>query len=172
MDEKIQQVLDELESNLQEIDGAVKHIEKAGKVSKEVTDSVKEIQGSFKDSIAQIEQLLADKEKGREEQFNQHLSSVQSKMDGQFHKIDEFLSEKEKLIQQVEELKDFINSVDFPNRLDKLDNTTSSITLSLQNLQTAISDFKKDIQAEQQKLSEKQDKIQNTLWVCLEVLGS
>jgi chromosome segregation ATPase len=185
MDEKIQQVLNELETNLQEIDSAVKHIDKAGEVSKEVTQSVKDLQHSYKESLQKIHELLDNKEENRDKKLKEYLSSVHSELEEHlssnqqrqeehFKKVDEFLEEKEKLLNQVQELRDYIDSVDFPNRLDKLDNTTSSINVSIQNLQTSISEFKKEIkesigeqlnsvQADQSRIIQKQDKQQNIL---------
>ncbi len=70
-----------------------------------------------------------------------------------------------------------VSSVDLPGRLDKIDNRVSPINIGLQNLQTAISEFKKEIKEsvnekfqtirdEQAKIQEQQSKQQKGVGSC------
>lgn len=59
--------------------------------------------------------------------------------------ISSHLTHYSEFVKKVEILTSTIQSVNFPNRLDKLDNTVSAINIGIQNLQTAQSTSEKNI---------------------------
>lgn len=61
----------------------------------------------------------------------------------QHAKITEHLKIYDNFIDDVRNLTTTIEKVDFPNRLDKLDNTVSSINLGIQNTQTVLATIEK-----------------------------
>mgnify|MGYP000388838501 FL=1 len=89
------------------------------------------------------------------ENLNKSTEKHEALFNHQDEKIKQHLNSYEILIDKVSNLLDYIQKVDFPSRLDKIDNTISSINIGLQNLQGNVN----DIQREQQRRFEQLEKL-------------
>jgi hypothetical protein len=80
--------------------------------------------------------------------------------------VDELLKNYRQLAIETEKLIKYLNSVNFPARLDKLDTTVSSINQGLQNTQTRIGDLernvKDDILSKNKELTSRIEKFQKS----------
>lgn len=70
--------------------------------------------------------------------LNKHIESLLASLVSTHKQI-------EKLTNKNELLVDEIRKIDFPSRLDKIDNTVSAINLGLQNVQSRVSDSERNI---------------------------
>jgi len=91
------------------------------------------------------------------ENLNKSTESHDALFNNQDKKIRQHLNSYQGLIDKVAKLLDYIDKIDFPSRLDKIDNTISSINIGLQNLQGIVN----DIQREQPHRFEQIEKLVN-----------
>jgi len=91
------------------------------------------------------------------ENLNKSTESHNALFINQDKKIRQHLNSYQGLIDKVTKLLNYIEKVDFPSRLDKIDNTISSINIGLQNIQGIVS----DIQREQPRRFEQIEKLVN-----------
>lgn len=111
MKEEIHKELASLQSELLRLDGAVKHIEDAKQLAKDVTKNGHELQDKYRELLLEVKDLTA--------------------------KYQELVGRAEKLI-------DKIDNVDFPTRLDKLDNAVTAINQGIQNTQGKLENIGRD----------------------------
>jgi len=67
------------------------------------------------------------------------------------------------LVTKLEAIEKTISSVNFPNRLDKIDTTISSINLSIQNLLNRVDANEQSLKKELQDVEDKVDAANNTI---------
>lgn len=133
--------LEDLQKELNKASHAIRHIEDAANVSHKAS----EIVGSFKDSISDIKRV--------EEEYRNKLLSIHSEKIDNISNIlnqqESSLNEKTKLLKglstdisellnQIRGVIKEINNVNFPDRLDKIDNQISSINIGIGNLQSLV----------------------------------
>ncbi|WP_271394062.1 coiled-coil domain-containing protein [Aequorivita sinensis] len=117
---------------------------------------IEEINSVFQSNIIRSEKLQIEQRESFNESHTQLIANADMKMAEfcaafesnikkseviqfeQHEKITEHLKSYDSFIKVVETLTATIEKVDFPNRLDKLDNTVSAINLGIQNTQTAL----------------------------------
>jgi len=145
MNEKLQNALIELESSLKDIDSAVKMLE--------------ETKGSAKAVLVKSVELITDV-RDSHDKFVNSLENWYSQLDQStrvlFHNyedvwknhnknVEDLIAEYKELSSKTGELVKYLNSVNFPARLDKIDSTIASISTSIQNLSGQLIDVKRDI---------------------------
>lgn len=141
--------LEELRKELDKASTAVKHIDDAADVAKKAAEILK----SFK---ALLIDLKALEEKHRQELFKIHKDKIDA-LQGQLQILLTELKEKsEKFNQLIDEtnilehtISDYyseIKKINFPERLDKIDNQISAINIGIANLQTAIQETQRRIE--------------------------
>lgn len=141
--------LEELHKVLDKTSSAVTHIDDAAIVAKNAAAILK----SFS---ALIDDLKAIEEKHRQELFKIHKDKIDA-LQGQLQILLTELKEKsEKFNQLIDEtnilehtISDYyseIKKINFPERLDKIDNQISAINIGIANLQTAIQETQRRIE--------------------------
>ena len=135
--EKLKDLQDELET----VSAAVKHIDDASKVAKTASEILKKL-------LELINDLKALEEKHRQELLKVHKDKIDA-LEKQLQSLLTELKVKSKqLTQQIDETKKLektisdyyseIKKINFPERLDKIDNQISAINIGIGNLQTVI----------------------------------
>ncbi|RIV73094.1 hypothetical protein [Flagellimonas aequoris] len=80
--------------------------------------------------------------------LNNTINSTTEVYQNQNQKINEQLDFYNSFVSKVEQLTTIIGSVDFPNRLDKLDNTVSAINIGIQNNQAKLDELNNSVRKE------------------------
>lgn len=80
--------------------------------------------------------------------LNNSISSTTEVYQNQNQKINEQLDFYNSFVSKVEQLTTIIGNVDFPNRLDKLDNTVSAINIGIQNNQAKLDELNSSVRKE------------------------
>lgn len=134
MNDEIQKALIELEESLKELDSAAKLIKESEASS---THVIEEASKTFQVIRTQIGEVM---KKG-----DSILEQFGNLWDEQHKNVDQFLKKYKELVVSTESLTEHIKKVDFPNRLDKIDNSVTSINLGIQNLMLQIIEFKNEL---------------------------
>lgn len=98
------------------------------------TDIQRELLGQNKETVNEIKHTI-DTSISEFQQINKQLNEA----------INKHLEKYDFLVKTVEVLIEKIGKVNFPDRLDKIDNTISSINIGILNLQTTLNDSEKRI---------------------------
>jgi chromosome segregation ATPase len=135
--EKLKDLQDELET----VAAAVKHIDDASKVAKTASEILKKL-------IELINDLKALEEKHRQELLKVHkdkidaiekqLQSLLTELKEKSKQLTQLIDETKKLEKTISDYYSEIKNINFPERLDKIDNQISAINIGVGNLQTAI----------------------------------
>ncbi len=91
----------------------------------------------------ELSRQITSKAKTLEEKYSQQIKEVQS-----------LTTQYNQLVHKIEKLLSKIDNVNFPQRLDKLDTTVSSINQGLQNVQAKLENLGRDIKDEFKKLND------------------
>tara|TARA_R110002033_G_scaffold108220_2_gene154589 strand:- start:460 stop:1143 length:684 start_codon:yes stop_codon:yes gene_type:complete len=163
-----------LQEQLEKLDSASQQIEHIKTISKSVIDAIADLQGKYDvhlealtsenktvlqghDKLFQAQltshkeansKLVKDTEKAIEEikvALNDNVEKNQEIHTKNSEEITSHLTLYSEFVSKVETLTKTIEGVNFPNRLDKLDNTVSAINLGVQNLQSVVSTSQKNI---------------------------
>jgi len=142
--------LEKLQSELETVSIAIKHIDKAAIVA-----------GTAADILIKIPELLIELKSVEENHRKDLQTSLKEKIDSIEKQLQSLLTELKDKAKQLDQVIDKINKlekvindyivvlqkINFPDRLDKIDNQISSINIGVENLQTAIQNtqFKIDI---------------------------
>src|SRR5690606_3050374 len=152
-----------LEASLNSLDDAADIIKKSEEASfeliKNVSDLITNVKAqldSFKTSMDKWASVLKlDSEK--------ILSNYRDVSKNHEKIINEFLDNYNQLASETNKLVKYLNSVNFPARLDKIDATIASINNGFQNLQTQIADTKRELNKELDELVKKVDVVSNAI---------
>jgi ABC-type transporter Mla subunit MlaD len=163
MNEEIQKALLDLEASLNSLDDAADIIKKSEEASfeliKNVSDLITNVKAqldSFKTSMDKWASVLKlDSEK--------ILSNYRDVSKNHEKIINEFLDNYNQLASETNKLVKYLNSVNFPARLDKIDSTIASISNGFQILQTQIADTKRELNKELDELVKKVDVVSNAI---------
>lgn len=157
-----------LQEQLEKLNSASQQIEQVKTIGKSVIDAMSELQDKYEEHLQALtlenktvlqgydnafkEQLLNNKEansklvqnteKAIEEikhALNDNVEENQKVHQKNSEEIASHLTLYSEFVNKVECLTKTIESVNFPNRLDKLDNTVSAINLGIQNIQSSVS---------------------------------
>lgn len=178
MSQDIHTHLEKLKTELNKLEPAVKHLQKADENATALISSLSNIHKEFSKHLQSIEKSLSDANEKHQKQLTKEIqestkkindaTELLSKSNSTFEKqIKNLLSEYSGLGDATAALIKKIESVDFPKRFDKLDATVSSINQGLQNTQTRIGDlernFKDDLQAKTKDVILKVESTENNL---------
>jgi uncharacterized phage infection (PIP) family protein YhgE len=162
MNNDIHTHLEKLKTELDKLEPAVKHLQKADENTTVLVNTLTNIHKEFTKHLQNIEKSLSDANEKHQKQLTTEIQESIKKLsdsneqflksNSSFEKqIRVLLSEYFGLRESTLKLIKRIESIDFPARLDKLDASVSSINQGLQNTQTRIGDLernlKDDIQA-------------------------
>lgn len=133
--------LEILQKELDEVDVAIKHIAAAEKVAEKAADILK----NFNELLVELKLL---EEKNREallKDFKEKVNTIEKQLQETLNELKTNSKELTQLIVETKNLEksimdyfEEIKKIDFPNRLDKIDNQISSINIAIGNLQTSI----------------------------------
>ncbi|MGG5487576.1 hypothetical protein [Gaetbulibacter sp. PBL-D1] len=172
-----------LQEQLEKLDSASQQIEQVKTIGKSVIDAMSDLQDKYEGHLQALtsenkkvlqghdnvfkEQLLNNKEansklvqnteKAIEEikhALNDNVEENQKVHQKNSEEIASHLTLYSEFVNKVESLTKTIESVNFPNRLDKLDNTVSAINLGIQNMQSSIANSERVLLDELKKNSE------------------
>lgn len=160
-----QQVLTELEElhrQLERLKPAIKHVEMAEQVltgvqqipfkHQELLEIIKREDTDFKNDLTGL--MRQSHVQMKEE--NSHLNFTTSEIQQQVKREQQYLAE---LREKVNNYYDIIERINFPDRLDKLDNNISAVVLAVQSVQNRLDNLERNLvdrikeTAEQQKQS-------------------
>ena len=156
MSQDIHTHLEKLKTELNKLEPAVKHLQKADENATALISSLSNIHKEFSKHLQSIEKSLSDANEKHQKQLTKEIqestkkindaTELLSKSNSAFEKqIKNLLSEYSGLGDATAALIRKIESVDFPKRFDKLDAIVSSINQGLQNIQTRIGDLERNI---------------------------
>lgn len=163
-----------LQKQLEKLDSASQQIEQVKTIGKSVIDAISDLQDKYERHLQDLtsenkmvlqghdnlfkEQLLNNKEANSKlvqntekaiEEIKQALNdNVEENLKVHQKNSEEIASHLtlySEFVNKVESLTKTIESVNFPNRLDKLDNTVSAINLGIQNIQSSVANTEKTL---------------------------
>lgn len=176
MNQDIHSHLEKLKVELNKLEPAVKHLQKADENATALFSAVSTIHKEYSKHLQAIEKLLVDSNKDHHKQISKDIQDSTSKLNDLGEKITrsfksvekevkDLLDEYKFLSSETEKLVNKIDKVDFPTRLDKLDATVSSINQGLQNTQQRLGDIerniKDDLTSKQKELTSRIESAEN-----------
>lgn len=158
--EKLKDLQDELET----VAAAVKHIDNASKVAKTASEILKKLPELINDLKAleekhrqELLKVYKDKIDALEKQLQSSLTELKEKS----KQLTQLIDETKKLEKTISDYYSEIKKINFPERLDKIDNQISAINIGVGNLQTAIQNIQTkldEVQSSVNSLSQSIDK--------------
>ena len=176
MNQDIHSHLEKLKVELNKLEPAVKHLQKADENATALISAVSTIHKEYSKHLQAIEKLLVDSNKDHHKQISKDIQDSTAKLNDLGEKITKSFKSVEKevkdlldeykfLSSETEKLVNKIDKVDFPTRLGKLDSTVSSINQGLQNTQQRLGDIerniKDDLTAKQKELNSRIESAEN-----------
>lgn len=148
--------LKELQRELEDVAPAVKHIAAASEVAKTASNILEEHSKLIND-------LKADEKKYRQELLKIHkekfdvlekqLQSLLTDLNRKSQQLNQLIDETKILEKTISDYFTEIKKINFPERLDKIDNQISAINIGVGNLQTAIQNTQIKVDAVQSSVN-------------------
>ena len=155
MNEQITTALERLHADLNELAPAIEHVKMAESVTKLVgkipnmhvalLSEIEKVQNEYKSSFKAIVESESKDLFGEHKKIIKELKSDQEK-------LNEFISSIQNYINSIGEYLKNIDSIDFPTRLNSIDNDISSISSASNNLQGSVNNLQQTV-TEMQKAS-------------------
>jgi chromosome segregation ATPase len=142
--------LKELQIELERISTAVKHIDEAAKVAKSTSEILKKLPELIIDLKALDEkhhQDLLKVHKEKIEALEKQLQDLLIELKEKSKQLNQLIDESKKLEKTIADYFSEIKKINFPERLDKIDNQISSINIGVGNLQSAIQNTQSKVDA-------------------------
>jgi DNA repair exonuclease SbcCD ATPase subunit len=133
--------LEKLQTELETVSFAIKHIEDASKVAKTAADILKEIPELLSELKSVEEKHRKDLQKDLKEKIDaieKQLQLLLIELKDKTNQLSQIIEETKKLEKAINEYFLELRKINFPERLDKIDNQISSINIGVGNLQTTI----------------------------------
>jgi len=133
--------LEKLQTELETVSVAIKHIEDASKVAKTAADILKKIPELLIELKSVEEKHRKDLQKDLKEKIDaieKQLQSLLTELKDKEKQLSQVIEETKKLGKAVNDYIVELRNINFPERLDKIDNQISSINIGVGNLQTSI----------------------------------
>lgn len=144
---EVLQALEELHKELNKLEPAIKHVETAV----EITNVVKSIPEKHNELIEKIKNeygVLIKKIEDTNNDIYQKILISNENVNNEIHialnTVKDCIESLYSMKEMVREYYEHIKMINFPERLDKLDATVSSINIGIQNLQTLIMNYEKN----------------------------
>jgi len=133
--------LEKLQTELETVSEAVKHIDEAAKVAKSAADILKKIP----ELLAELKSVEETHRKNLQKDFKEKIDSIEKQLQSLLTELKDNAKLLSQLIEETKKLEKSIidyfaelRKINFPERLDKIDNQISSINIGIGNLQTSI----------------------------------
>jgi len=151
--------LQQLHEELEKLAPAIKHVETATEVTKiaksipdkhiELIESVKKTDKEFKNQLFEINSKSI-------EEFGDENKKTLTRINSLAETISEYQDKLSELKSTISDYYKKIDSINFPERLDKLDKSISAINLGIQNLQTRLGDIERQIMSKIERIEKHQ----------------
>jgi uncharacterized phage infection (PIP) family protein YhgE len=156
MNQDIHTHLEKLKIELDKLEPAIKHLQKADENATALVDTLTNIHKEFAQHLQNIEKSLSDANEKHQMQLNKEIQESTKKINDAIEQLSKsnlafekqikaLLSEYSDLVESASLLTKKIDGIDFPSRFDKLDAIVSSINQGLQNTQTRIGDLERNL---------------------------
>lgn len=139
--EQVIEKLKNLQTELETVSVAVKHIDEAAKVADtaaEILKKIPELLTELKSVEEKHRENLQKDFKGKIEVIRKQLQSLLDELNDKTKQLNQVIEEIKKLERSISDYYAEIKKINFPERLDKIDNQISSINIGIGNLQSAI----------------------------------
>jgi chromosome segregation ATPase len=133
--------LKDLQSELEIVAAAVKHIDDASKVAKTAADILSKIPELLSELKLVEDKHRKDLQKDLKEKIDsieKQLQSLLIELKDKAKQLSQGIEETKKLEKAIDDYIVELRKINFPERLDKIDNQISSINIGVGNLQTTI----------------------------------
>jgi hypothetical protein len=151
--------LEKLQSELDTVSFAVKHIDEAAKVAKTTSDILKKIP----ELLAELKSVEENHRKDLQKDHKEKIDAIEKQLTELIEKaqqLSQIIDETKKLEKSISDYFQEIKKINFPDRLDKIDNQISSINIGVGNLQTAIQNTQMKIDTVQSSVNEAKHSIE------------
>jgi ABC-type transporter Mla subunit MlaD len=170
MNQDIHTHLEKLKGELEKLSPAIQHLQKADENTSAVVTAAKNLHKEYAAHLQKIEELMVATNRDHQKEISKTIGESVKKMDdatnsfgkiqGEFETtVKLFIDKYKRLADSATHLVKTIEGVDFPNRLEKIDTTVSSINQGLQNVQQRVGDternLKDDLQAKSKEMTGK-----------------
>jgi chromosome segregation ATPase len=159
--------LKELQTELETVSAAVKHIDEASKVAETAAKILKklpELISDLKDLEENHRQELLKVHKEKIEDLEKELLSLLAQLKKMSMQLTQLVDETKKLEKSISDYLSEIKRINFPERLDKIDNQISAINIGVGNLQSAIQSTQTKIDAVQSSVGILSQKIDSKFY--------
>lgn len=139
--EEVVHKLSELQSELDRIASAVRQIDKAAETvidTSKLLDEIPKLVSELRELETSLMNDLLSEHKKKIDSTADVLHSLKTQLEEKDKSIADSLDNSKKIQKEVSSLAQKIDQVDFPNRLDKIDNQISSIGIGVGNTQSAL----------------------------------
>jgi chromosome segregation ATPase len=140
--------LKDLQAELETVAAAVKHIDQASKVAKTTSEILKKLPDLINDLKALEEkhrQELLKVHKDKIDVLEKQLQNLLTEFKEKSKQLTQLIDETNKLVKTISDYHSEIKKINFPERLNKIDNQISAINIGVGNLQTAIQNTQKKV---------------------------
>lgn len=131
------------ENNVEIINGLTAKLESDTSTSIERLAGLYQIE--FEKSLTQAKNLLSDWTKELSEENKKMFSQYEGIWKAHNEEVDRLMAQHKELSEKVTELVSYLNSVNFPARLDKIDSSISANNTSIQNFYQQVDGIKSDL---------------------------
>lgn len=150
-----------LQEQLEKLDSASQQIEQVKIIGKSVIDAMSDLQDKYKRHLQALtsesrkilkehdklfqEQLLNNKEANSilVQNTEKAIEQIKNSLNDNNKEIASHLTLYNEFVNKVESLTEQIESVNFPSRLDKLDNSVKAINIGIQNIESSVANTEK-----------------------------
>lgn len=142
--------LEKLQTELETVSSAIKHIEDSSKVAKSAADILKKIPELLTELKSVEEKHRMDLKQDLKEKIDaieKQLQSLLTELKDKAKHLSQVIEETKKLDKAINDYFEELKKINFPERLDKIDNQISSLNIGVGNLQTAIQNSQAKIDA-------------------------
>jgi len=141
LSDKINIELVKLQDELGALDAAVKHIEKAGAVSKDVINAIQKVQERYDEALKTIEQQYQQYLKDTSENTRKEVETLVNAHQKQVEEVQKLLDNYLDLAEATARLPEEINKIDFPVRLDRMEESIQGLNDSLLRTQSHLDEL-------------------------------
>ena len=162
LDDKINIELVKLQDELGTLDMAVKHIDKAGKISNDVLEAIARVQKRYEELLGEVggkyAQFLENAEGEMKSQVERLSASHQKQIDDVQSLLDNYLD----LAEATAKLPDEIEKIDFPVRLDRMEDSIKNLNDTLLRTQSNMDDMEGRLDKRLKSLSKLENAVANS----------
>ncbi len=151
--------LKELQTELETVSSAVRHIDEAAKVAKTASEFINDLKALEE----KYRQELIKYHKDRIEILEKQLQNLLTELKEKSKQFTQLIEDVKKLEKSISDYLAEIKKINFPERLNKIDNQISSINIGVGNLQTAIQNTQTKVDAVQSSVNFLSSKVERKI---------